>query len=41
MGQPGLPGLCILGSRFNGGVQGWGLRNKEMSVFDRSGGQWR
>ena len=41
MGRLGLPGLCILGSRFNDGVQGWTVRNKEMSVFDRSRGQWR
>ena len=33
-GRPGLPGLCILGTRYNDGVQGWGLRSK-MSVLDR------
>ena len=38
MGQLGLSGLCILGSRYNGGVRGWGLRSKEMSVLDRP---WR
>ena len=35
MGQSGLPGLCILGSRYKDGVRGWGLGSKEMSILDR------
>ena len=34
MGRPGLLGLCILESRYNKGVRGWGLGSKEMSVLD-------
>ena len=39
MGQLGLSGLCILGSRYNEEVRGWGLRSKEMSVLDRPWGR--
>ena len=38
MGWLGLSDLCILGSRYKDGVQGWGLRSKEMSILDRSWG---
>ena len=38
MGWPGLPGLCILGSRYKDGVRGWGLRSKKMSIVDRPWG---
>ena len=36
MGRPELPGLCILGTRYREGVQGGGLRSREMSVSHKS-----
>ena len=35
MGQPRLPGLCILSRRYREGVRGWELRSREMSVSDK------
>ena len=38
MGQLGLPGLCILGGRYDNELRGWGLRSNAMSVLDRPWG---
>ena len=35
MGWPGLPGLCIWGSRYRNGLRGCWLMCKEMSVMEK------